>query len=506
VTFSLTPTLAATHLATLDLVIVALYLVAMVGIGVYYSFTTNDSEDYLLGGRRMASTTVGMSLFASMLSTISFIAWPGEIIRHGPTIAAQIVAYPVVFLLVGWLLIPKIMSQRVTSAYELLEAQLGRTTRYLASIMFVMLRTLWMAVVVFATIDKVIVPVFGLLPSSTPLLCAGLGIVTVFYSVLGGLRAVVLTDVIQTLILLMGAAVSLAIIMWNLGGIRYVIPDGWPEHWSNPQIGFHLSERSVLGFLLNFCCWYVATMGSDQMAIQRFVATPDTRSARQVLRTSLSIDAMVFCLMACVGLSLMSWFVAHPNWLASGETIEQQADRLFPLFIVRGLPVGLTGMVIAGLMAAAMSSLSSGINSTAAVITTDWLQGMCGMNLSTRGQLWAARLVSAAMGIIVVAMAVMMQFVETNLYELTVRVAGLMTGPLFVLFFMAMFVPRATTASAMLAAFAAVAIAGAISFADAFQLPMVRRLGFLWILPLSMATGAVVGVVSSYAIRRGDSS
>jgi SSS family solute:Na+ symporter len=266
----------------------------------------------------------------------------------------------------------------------------------------------------------------------------------------------------------------------------------------------------VLGFLLNFTGWYVATMGSDQMAIQRFLATPDARSARRVLRTSLSIDVTVFCFMVLVGLSLMSWFLANPSWLGPGEEVAQNADRLFPLFIVRGLPIGLTGIVIAGLMSAAMSSLSSGINSTAAVITTDWVQGMCGVNMNARQGLLTARIASACMGAIVVTLAVFMRYIEGNLFELTVRVANLMTGPLFVLFFMAMFVPRATGTSAMLAAASAMVMAVAvafsevlaIAFSDVLGITPLRGLGFLWILPLSLATGVVVGVVLSYSLPR----
>lgn len=488
------------HLAaitTLDVSIVVIYLVAMVGIGIYYSISTRNSEDYLLGGRRMASTTVGMSLFASMLSTISFLAWPGEIILHGPTILSQVIAYPIVFAIVGWLLIPKLVQLPVTSAYQILEVRLGRSVRYLASFMFVLLRTLWMAVVVYATVDKVIVPVFDLPPSATPWLCAVLGAVTVVYSVLGGLRAVVTTDVVQTLILLLGAFVSLIIISYKLGGISEIIPDAWPDNWSAIRVNFHWSDRTVLGFLLNFVCWYVATMGSDQMAIQRYLATPSDITARKVLRTSLVIDATVFCFMGLVGLALMSWFLANPSWLREGEEVYVNADRLFPRFITLGLPVGLTGLVIAGLMSAAMSSLSSGINSTAAVITTDWLQGLCGLRLDARKQLVAARVASALMGCIVVVTSTFMQYIEGNLFECTVRVANLMTGPLFVLFFMAMFVPRAQASTAIAAGSAAMAVAVSISFSQPLQLDFIDGIGFLWILPTSLVTGIFVGVVLS---------
>ncbi|QDU56876.1 sodium:solute symporter family transporter [Aeoliella mucimassa] len=489
------PSLAS--ITSIDVSIVVVYLLAMLGIGIYYSLRMNNSDDYLLGGRRMASTSVGMSLFASMLSTISFLGWPGEIIRHGPTILSQVIAYPIVFVVVGWFLIPRIMRYPVTSAYEILELKLGKSARYLASCMFVLLRTLWMAVVVYATIHKVIVPVFDLPASSTPWLCAVLGVVTVVYSVLGGLRAVVMTDVIQTLILLMGAVVSLVIISYNLGGLSEIFPTSWPDHWSVFRVNFHWSDRTVLGFLLNFICWYIATMGSDQMAIQRFLATPTEVTARRVLRTSLCIDGLVFCFMGLVGLALMSWFTSNPSWLADGESVFETPDRLFPRFITIGLPVGLTGIVVAGLMSAAMSSLSSGVNSTAAVISTDWMQGILGWKLAPTQQLVAARVSSAVMGAVVVLLSTFMQYIEGNLFELTVRVANLMTGPLFVLFFMTMFVPRASAATAIAAALTAMGVAASISFSQKLDIPLLEDISFLWMLPVSLAIGIVVGAVLS---------
>ena len=105
-----------TGITTADAVIIVLYLVAVLGTGIYYAFRTKSTEDFLLGGRQMPSWSIGLSLFATVLSTISFLAWPGEIIRHGPAILCQLIAYPIAFVVVGWFLIPLIMRQPVTSA------------------------------------------------------------------------------------------------------------------------------------------------------------------------------------------------------------------------------------------------------------------------------------------------------------------------------------------------------------------------------------------------------
>src|SRR3990172_5119993 len=110
----------------LDYAIVALYFLGMLAVGRYYAKRTRTAEDYLLGGRSMSPFMIGLSLFATLTSTLTYLAYPGEMIKHGPMIFAQLAAFPIVLVLVGWWLIPAIMRQtNVTSGYELLEARLG---------------------------------------------------------------------------------------------------------------------------------------------------------------------------------------------------------------------------------------------------------------------------------------------------------------------------------------------------------------------------------------------
>lgn len=482
----------ASDLTSLDIVILVVYMVAMMGIGVYYSILTTDSDSYLLGDRRMSSWTIGLSLFATILSTISFLAWPGEIIRHGPAIFCQIIAYPVAFVIVGWFLIPRIMQYPVTSAYELLESRLGPSVRYLASTVFLTLRLLWMAVVIYATSEKIIVPVFKVPQDYSIWICVVIGTVTVIYSTLGGLKAVVLTDVIQAILLLSSAIASLVLMVYWLGGIDKIWPSSWPEHWSQPRIWFHSYDRSMLGFLLSMITWYVAMAGSDQMAIQRYLATRDARSARRALGWAWSVEACAFVLMAFIGLTLLAWFTTHPEYLGLGESVNGTPDKLFPRFIVNGLPSGVTGLVIAGLLAAAMSSLSSGINSAAAVITTDYVEGLVGVGLTQKSRLRVARIASAGIGATAVIGSVAVRYIDANLYELTIRTANLMTAPLFVVFCVAFFVPWANAMVAWIATLVSVAIAIGISF-----FPEYHGLGFLWITPCALFGGVVTAFIAA---------
>ena len=132
-------------------------------------------------------------------------------------------------------MIPFIMKQNVTSAYEILEIRLGLSVRMLGSVFFLAMRLLWMAVILFATTNKVLVPLLGLDDSATPWLCALLGLITVVYTSMGGLRAVVLTDVVQTAILLGGALLTLVIVSIELGGVANWWPTEWPTQWPDPK-------------------------------------------------------------------------------------------------------------------------------------------------------------------------------------------------------------------------------------------------------------------------------
>ena len=153
---------------SLDLAVIALYAVAMLAVGRYYKSRVQTSDDYLLGGRTMSPLMIGLSLFATLTSTLSYLAYPGEMIKNGPMMFAQLTAYPVVMLIVGWVLIPRIMQQEVTSGYELLEKQLGVPGRLLGATMFMTLRIVWMSAILYATTNKVLIPLLGLDPFWAP--------------------------------------------------------------------------------------------------------------------------------------------------------------------------------------------------------------------------------------------------------------------------------------------------------------------------------------------------
>ena len=480
-------------MAFIDWCVVLAFALGMLAVGWYYARRANTTDDYLLGGRNMSPWKVGLSLFASLLSTVTYLGIPGEMIKYGPMALAQLVALPFIALVVGWFLIPYIMRLRVTSAYEILETRLGLSVRMVGSCFFLILRLFWMSLVIFATADVVLAPVMGLDSSSVPWICVVLGVVTVLYTTMGGLRAVVLTDVIQTVILLGGAILIVIFISVELGGVDPWWPNEWPEHWQKPVFWYDPAVRfTFVGAALSYFTWFVCTAGSDQMAIQRYLATRDAKAARRTFITALLGNLLLWPFLAAVGLAILAYFKLRPEMLAAGQSPLNDADKLLSIYIVKGLPKGISGIVIAGLLAAAMSSLSSGLNSACSVITSDFFDRLSSKQKgSEESRVRLAKYVSLAIGAVVVLLGSLIGQIEGNILELCYKIGTLLVAPLFLLFFLAMFVPWSTSFGTHVAVLCSVAMAVAVAYFNIFGLT------FQWMMPASFLAGATVGALAS---------
>lgn len=484
------------HFGATDWFVVAVYGLGMLAVGYYYMRKNKTTDDYLLGGRHMKSWAVGLSLFAALLSTLSYLALPGEIIKNGPMYLCALASYPLIAYTVGWHLIPYIMRLKVTSAYEILDLRLGPSARLLGAVLFLMLRLLWMAAIIYATSDKVLIPLLGWPQSAAPWVYIVLSVVTLAYTTMGGLQAVVWTDVLQTLILFAGAIAILLMITVSMGGVGAWWPGTWPPNWEIPKFGFQTEGRITFGWMvLSDYLWYVCTTGSDQMAIQRYLSTRDAKSARRALIWSLGAAALIFLLLATLGLALLAYFTANPHTLTDGQRIVANADQLFPCYVTNLLPAGMGGLVVAGMLAAAMSSLSAGVNSASSVITVDFVDHFRRRKMNEAQHVKMARYISVIIGALVVSISFYIGLVHGNLFELCYRVVNLFTAPLFILFFMAMFVPWATAFGAGVGTVCAMAVAIAIAFWEFFTGQ--KGPSFLWIMPLSLLAGVVAGMIAS---------
>jgi SSS family solute:Na+ symporter len=504
-------------LVAIDWVLIAVYALSTIGLGWYMGRRQQTAKEYFVGRGNMNPALVGISLFATLLSTISYLAGPGEIIGKGPVALTSVLAYPFAYLIVGYLLIPAIMRRRVTSAYELLEERLGVGVRLLGASMFIFLRLIWMSLLVYAA-AKAVTVMIDVDETWIPAIVLVTGFVSVIYTSLGGLRAVVITDLVQAILLLGGALLVVGVVTVELGGLSW-FPSSWQVHWdSQPLYSFDPTTRvTVVGTVLSILLWHVCTLAGDQTSIQRFMATRDARSARRAVAINLIYGTVVAVVLAAVGLSMMGYFQQHPEQIPAGMELARDADKIFPRFIAFHLPVGISGLVVAAMFAAAMSSIDSGVNSITAVVTTDFLERFRVQPATERGRVWAARLLAFGIGALVVFGSSFMGEVPGNLMAVTTKTNGLLVTPIFGLFFFAFFVPFATPIGVIVGSICGTIVAGLIAFSgpifgmvevqslDAQGVATVIELdpvSFQWLGVASLVANLVVGTAVSWVTRR----
>ncbi len=485
----------------IDWLIILVYAALTLFLGWYYSRRQSSTKEYFVGSGEMNPLFVGVSLFATLLSTISYLSMPGEAAGKGPVTLLGLLTYPVIFIIVGYGFIPVFMRQRATSAYELLEQQLGLSLRLLGASMFLVLRLVWIMLLVYLAanamtvmlgadywvIDTASWAVTGgqfndadpttMLPglyrweaselriAAVPVIVLVTGIVSVTYTTLGGLRAVVMTDFMQTVLLFGGAILILATVTWNLGGLSW-IPREWHENWDSQPL-FSTDPRTrvtMVGTFLSILTWYVATSAGDQTSVQRFMATSDAATARRALFTQLCVGATVVFTLHLVGMALLGFFEANPTALPEGMGLKSDADKLFPRFVSFELPIGVSGFVVAAMFAAAMSSIDSGVNSVTAVVTTDFVDRFRKKSDSEPGSLRSAKFLALTIGVIVVVGSTYMKYIPGNITAVTAKTANLFTSPIFALFFFALFVRFAHPVGVWIATFCGTLTAAAIAF------------------------------------------
>ena len=501
--------MSAKGLDPADWVVIAVYGLGVLSIGAYYSLRTKDTEDYLLGGRTMRSSSIGLSLFASLMSIISYTAIPGELINKGPVMLCWMLGLPIIYLVVGMVLIPRIVALPVTSGYELLETRLGMGNRRLGSGMFLANRMLWMGLIIYVASHKVLAVVLGLDEQSSFWVSVAIGLATLIYTFMGGLRAVVLINVIQAFILLAAAIATVALITVKMGGIDAWWPHEWSPTWDRQPL-FSWDPRvrvTVVGSIVWLTVWWICTAGSDQMAMQRYLATRDAPAARKAFLLTLLSNVFAMLVLCSLGFALLGFFQAHPEYLkADGGylqtdlTIQKDADKLFPYYIVRFLPVGVTGLVVSGLLATAMSALASGINSSCSVIATDFVNPIFGPACSEKGGVRRDKMITLLVGFAAIATSFLMDKVTGNTLEVTTRTNHVFAAPLFGLFVMAMFVPFATPLGAIAGAMAGCIVA--ILFAYWDLITGGATLSFQWITLVALVVNLLVGIPVSLVLPR----
>jgi SSS family solute:Na+ symporter len=449
----------------IDWVILAGYALATLWMGWWVSRKQESGAEYFTGSGSMNPLLVGVSLFATLLSTITYLAIPGEVLGKGPMYLANYLVYPFVYWVITRGLLPVYMRLRVTSAYELLEQRLGLSLRMLAASLFVLLRLVWMSLLIYLT-SKALTTVMELDSSWVPVVVAVTGAFSITYTTLGGLRAVVITDLMQTLLLYGGALLVIAVVTVKMGGFGW-----WPTQWpgqmweAQPLFSLDPSVRvTVVGSMISVLLWLVATSAGDQVSVQRFMATRDVHEARRAVKMQLTVGVIVGGTLGLVGVVLLGFFSAQPELLPVGKGIKEVADQMFPLFIREHLPPVVTGLVVAGLFAAAMSSVDSGVNSITAVVMTDFVKRLRGVVWNDLQQVHFSRIMAVGIGVLVVLLSSLVDKVPGNFLDVTNKTVNLLSVPIALLFVFALFKPRGTVIGAWAGVLSSIAAAVLVGF------------------------------------------
>ena len=502
---------AASGLHWIDGVIIAVYALGMISLGWYYRRRQKSLDEYFVGNRTMNPGLIGVSMFVTLFSTISFLATPGEVYGKGPAILTSSLSIPFYYLIVGYLIVPAYMRFRLISAYELLEQKKGLSVRLAGAVLFIMLRLTWMSLLIHLSAQAMLL-MLGLEQDKLPYVALVIGAVAITYASFGGLRAVVITDFLQFCLLCGGALLVVVTVTVRLGGFGW-FPTEWSPSWDTQPL-FSLDPNvRVTAFwsIVSGTLWWVCTAGGDQTAVQRFMSVRDVKEARRSFLLNSFAGILVNVILALVAFSLLGFFEARPELLPAGV----DADRVFPYYIVHLLPIGISGLVISGLFAAAMSSVDSGVNSLTAVVVTDFVGRFRRRALSEIARVRLSQGLALAIGLIVVlGSSFLVGNVPGNFVEIAQRTLHLYVGALFLLFFLSIFVPFSTAPGTIAGSLSALLAAACVAYwgslnqmtQDLGWVPLSEWTGivdfsFQWILPVSLPVGLAAGCLVSLVQR-----
>ncbi|MHC4799853.1 MAG: sodium:solute symporter family protein, partial [Planctomycetota bacterium] len=437
-----------------DFSVIGFYLAAMIGVGVFFSFRNKNSNDYFRGGQRIPWLVAGLSIFATMLSSITFVAIPAKAYATDWTYflvnMTAIAITPFVILL----FLPFFRRIDATSAYEYLEKRFNRLARLFASASFVLFQIGRMAVVMYLPA----LALAAITPMSEQQCILLMGILSIIYCTMGGLEAVVWTDTIQSFVLLGGALFSLILIITHIdGGLSAFITTA-AEHSKFQMINLNFTSTSFATTAL----WVVVLGGigqnlvpytSDMAVVQRYMSVPDINRAKKAIWTNAVAILPASILFFGVGTALFVFYSHNPDRL--DPTFK--TDAIFPLFIARQLPTGIAGLVVAGIFAAAQSTISTSLNSTSTALVTDFVRPFKQTH-SERTYLRLGRLFTAAMGILGILLALSFAASDIkSLWDQFMKILGLFGGPMCGLFCLGIFTTRASGPGAIIGA-----VAGAV--------------------------------------------
>lgn len=475
-----------TSLPLIDWIVIVGYLIAMLGVG-WYCYNrekraAGSTTDYFLAGRDVPWWAAGLSLYATGTSAISFIAIPALSFRTDWLYLSQQCIGVFGLLFVAYKIIPVIRRLNLISIYNYLEIRFHPSIRLMASALTILFQLVGRLSVVLYLPALAIASVTG----ANVVMCIILmGIVTTLYTLVGGMKAVIWTDVIQVFVMVGGALFAIGYMVMGIdGGVSEIVSIASANDKAKLfDLSWDFATPTVWAIIL-VVMTDVPTWPKEQVMMQRVLATRSDKEARSSVLTLAGAVIPGGFLFFAIGTALFAFYKTHPERL--NPLID--TDATFPVFIAAELPMGITGLIIAGLFAASMSTLSSGLNSIATLSSVDFYERLS-KNSTEAKSLRLAYIVTILSGIISTAVAVLFTFFDIkSMFDAMLQMTAVLGGGFAGTYALGLFTKRANWQGALVGTAASVACA----------LLLREHVSPILLNPAAIATCMLVGYTSSY--------
>ncbi|HEU4565258.1 MAG TPA: sodium:solute symporter [Gemmatimonadaceae bacterium] len=487
----------------LDGAVLLAYLVATTLLGMWLGRDQKDARDYFVASQTIPWWAILFSVVATETSALTFISIPGLAYLADLSFLQVAMGYLLGRIVIAYTLLPRYYEGELVTAYALLERRFGLATRRFASIVFMATRAFGDSVRVFATAIPVALILGPAVPQQyvTPVSILVLGVFTIVYTYHGGMRAVVWTDVLQTFVYLLGGVAAL----WLIGN---GVDGGWSRIFADAAAAGKLRlidtytgidrPHTLLAGLIGGAFLSMASHGADQLIVQRLLASSSLRDARRSLIGSGIAVILQFALFLVIGIGLWEFYqgAAFPK-----------PDEIFPRFIIEVMPPGLTGLVIAAILAAAMSTVSGSLNSLAAATTHDIYMPLTGKRDDDPSLLRVGKLFTLLWAAVLIGGALMYRAQGTPVVVIALSIASFTYGGLLGGFFLGLLWRRANQRDAITGMATGIAVMTFVVFAKqiseaypalASTLGPASRIAWPWYVLIGTTITMLVGILSSY--------
>lgn len=387
-------------LPILDLIVFIVLTFGNVIFGASFFFKNKTTSQFTSGGGKLPAWVVGMSIFATFVSSISFLALPGKAYMSNWNAFVFSLSIPVASVLAVKFFIPLYRGIGSISAYNYLEIRFGTWARIYASSCYILTQLMRTGAILLL----LALPLNALFGWNVRTIIIVTGIAVTLYSMLGGIQAVIWTDAIQGIILIVGALVCAVVLTFSMPeGPGQIFQIASANHkFSLGSFGTSLSDSTFWVVLIYGLFINLQNYGIDQNYVQRYMTTSTEKEAKSSALFGSLLYVPVSIVFFYIGTALYAYYSAQPDLLPASLKIPGAGDKVFPYFIVNGLPTGITGLLIAAIFAAGMSTVATSINSTATIILSDYYKRYFNKNASEKNSmnvLYSSSLVFGALGI-----------------------------------------------------------------------------------------------------------